>query len=65
MGNATVFADETFGFRAQQAAEKLLNAWLASQSETYRLSHDLAARLDTLSAVCPTSPFRRDGGLLP
>ena len=50
MGNATVFADEIFGFHAQQAAEKLLKAWLASRGETYPLSHDLAALLDILSA---------------
>ncbi|MDE0239275.1 MAG: hypothetical protein OXQ84_03605 [bacterium] len=30
MGDATVFADEFFGFHVQQAAEKLLKAWLAS-----------------------------------
>ena len=32
MGDAAVFADEVFGFHAQQAAEKLLKAWLASPS---------------------------------
>ncbi len=49
MGNAAVFADEIFGFHVQQAAEKLFKAWLASQGETYPLSHDLAALLDMLS----------------
>ncbi|MYA88127.1 MAG: HEPN domain-containing protein [Boseongicola sp. SB0662_bin_57] len=29
MGEATMFADEIFGFHVQQAAEKLLKAWLA------------------------------------
>lgn len=43
------FADEIFGFHAQQAAEKLLKAWLALQGKTYPLSHDLAALLDMLS----------------
>ena len=50
MGDAAVFADEIFGFHVQQAAEKLFKAWLASQGETYPLSHDLAALLDMLSA---------------
>lgn len=49
MDNATVFADEIFGFHAQQAAEKLFKAWLASLGETYPPSHDLAASLDMLS----------------
>lgn len=46
MGDAAVFADEIFGFHVQQAAEKLLKAWLASLGEIYPLSHDLAALLD-------------------
>ncbi len=49
MGDAAIFADEIFGFHVQQAAEKLLKAWLALQGETYPLSHDLAALLDMLS----------------
>ncbi len=50
MGDAAVFADEFFGFHVQQAAEKLLKAWLALLGETYPLSHDLAALLDMLAA---------------
>ena len=49
MGDPDVFADEIFGFHAQQAVEKLLKAWLASLGETYPLSHDLASLLDMLS----------------
>ena len=49
MGDAAVFAGEVFGFHAQQAAEKLLKAWLASLGETYPLSHDLAMLLDLLN----------------
>ncbi|MDE0524647.1 MAG: HEPN domain-containing protein [Boseongicola sp.] len=49
MGDAAVFADEIFGFHVQQAAEKLLKAWLALRGQTYPLSHDLAALLDMLS----------------
>ena len=50
MGDSAVFADEIFGFHAQQAIEKLLKAWLASLGEIYPLSHDLASLLDMLSA---------------
>ena len=50
MSDPAVFADEIFGFHAQQAIEKLLKAWLASLGETYPLSHDLASLLDMLSA---------------
>lgn len=41
MGDASVFADEIFGFHVQQAAEKLLRAWIALLGETYPLTHDL------------------------
>ena len=50
MSDPDVFADEMFGFHAQQTVEKLLKAWLASLGETYPLSHDLASLLDMLSA---------------
>ncbi len=49
MDDAAVFADEIFGFHVQQAAEKLLKAWLAMLGETYPLSHDLAALLDMVN----------------
>ena len=48
MANAAVFADEIFGFHAQQAAEKLLKAWLALLGETYPTTHDLARLLAML-----------------
>ena len=48
MGDAAIFADEIFGSHVQQAAEKLLKAWLASLGETYPLSHDIASLLDML-----------------
>ena len=51
MDDATVFANEIFGFHVQQAAEKLLKAWLASWGEAYPLSHDLAALLDMLNSA--------------
>ena len=49
MGDATVFADEIFGFHVQQAAEKLFKAWLALLGETYPLTHDLTALLEILT----------------
>ena len=35
MGDPAVFANGIFGFHVQQAAEKLLKAWLASLGEAY------------------------------
>ena len=48
MADATVFADEIFGFHVQQAAEKLLKAWLALLGDTYPLTHDLGLLFDLL-----------------
>ena len=48
MDDADVFADQVFGFHAQQAAEKLLKAWLALLGEVYPLTHDLEVLLDRL-----------------
>ena len=42
MGDATIFADEIFGFHIQQAVEKLLKAWLALLGKAYPATHDLA-----------------------
>ena len=53
MADSAVFADEIFGFHAQQAAEKLLKAWLAAKDQTYPLSHDLATLLDLLKSSEP------------
>ena len=50
MADADVFADEIFGFHVQQAAEKLLKAWLALLGETYPTTHDLARLLAMLRA---------------
>ena len=41
MSDADVFADEIFGFHVQQAAEKLLKAWLAALGTVYPLTHNL------------------------
>lgn len=50
MQDATVFADEIFGFHVQQAAEKLFKAWLALLGETYPSTHDLARLVEILKA---------------
>ncbi len=43
-----LFADEIFGFHAQQAIEKSLKAWLAARSVIFPLTHDLSRLLDLL-----------------
>jgi len=42
MHDSTVFADEIFGFHAQQAAEKLLKAWLTRLGESYPLTPNIS-----------------------
>ena len=49
MRDATVFADEIFGFHVQQAVEKLFKAWLALLGETYPTTHNLARLLAPLN----------------
>lgn len=44
IGNS-IFADEIFGFHAQQAVEKILKAWLAQKAIEYPLTHDLSRLL--------------------
>ena len=41
MSDTEVFDDETVGFHAQQAAEKMLKAWLALAGDSFPLTHDL------------------------
>ena len=60
MDNASVFADEIFGFHTQQAAEKLFKAWLALLGETYPLTHNLEQLLAMLAAREPDAE-RFDG----
>ncbi|MDP1634438.1 MAG: HEPN domain-containing protein, partial [Gallionellaceae bacterium] len=43
-----LFADEIFGFHAQQAIEKSLKAWLAARSIEFPLTHDLSRLLGLL-----------------
>ena len=42
------FADEVFGFHAQQAAEKCLKAWIARLGNRYPRTHDLMALIEAL-----------------
>jgi HEPN domain-containing protein len=48
MGDASIFADEIFGFHAQQAVEKTLKAWISAQGLEYPLTHNLARLLAIL-----------------
>lgn len=48
MNDPDVFANEIFGFHTQQAAEKLLKAWLALLGEVYPLTHNLELLLSIL-----------------
>ncbi len=48
MGDRTVFADEIFGFHAQQAIEKTLKAWLALSGVEYPRTHDISLLLSVL-----------------
>ncbi|MEW6228124.1 MAG: HEPN domain-containing protein [Bacillota bacterium] len=50
MTDALVFADEIFGFHAQQAAEKALKAWLALLGVEYPKTHDITLLLSMLTA---------------
>lgn len=66
MDDAATFADETAGFLAQQAAEKLLKAWLASMGVLYPLTRDLKALLDLAqSRTADAAQFRDLAGLTP
>ena len=48
MEDLALFEDETAGFFAQQASEKLLKAWIACMGEVYPLTHDLESLLDVV-----------------
>ena len=48
MTDEEAFPDEIAGFHAQQAAEKLLKAWLAALGLVFPLTHDLGALLEIL-----------------
>ncbi|MDE0146891.1 MAG: HEPN domain-containing protein [Rhodospirillaceae bacterium] len=60
MDDAAVFADEIFGFHAQQAAEKLFKAWLSLMGESYPPTHDLVELMEILTPRQPEAA-RFDG----
>lgn len=70
MGDIARFDDESAGFWAQQAAERLLKAWIACLGELYPLTHDLKTQLDLIEKrnsdasqfrdLEPLSPFAEE-----
>jgi HEPN domain-containing protein len=50
MTDEDTFADEIYGFHAQQAVEKALKAWLALLGVEYPKTHDITLLLSMLSA---------------
>ena len=50
MGDRQAFAEEIFGFHAQQAAEKALKAWAAFLGLEYPFRHDLGELLNLLES---------------
>lgn len=58
MMDSQIFADEIFGFHIQQAAEKILKAWLAAIGEVYPFTHDLGVLLQQLDQRgCDVEPY--------
>ena len=51
MTDPGVFADEVFGFHAQQAIEKTLKAWIALLGQEYPFVHDVDALLNKLDKL--------------
>jgi HEPN domain-containing protein len=51
MTDPDLFADEVFGFHAQQAVEKTLKAWIALLGGEYPFVHDLDALLNALKKL--------------
>ena len=60
MADPLVFADEIAGFHAQQAAEKLLKAWLVLLGDSYPYTHNLARLLKLLQEKDITSANFRE-----
>ena len=54
------FDDETVGFHAQQAAEKLLKAWLSCLGVNYPKTHRLETLIDLLNASGKFVPLAFD-----
>ena len=52
------FAEEAFGFHAQQAVEKALKAWIIMIGAEYPLTHDLQLLIDLLRGARQAIPER-------
>ena len=50
-GDTPVFADEIFGFLAQQCVEKSLKAWISLLYTPYPRTHDIVALLKILASA--------------
>lgn len=48
MLDSDVFAQEIFGFQAQQTAEKSFKAWISALGGSYGFTHDLGLLLNSL-----------------
>ena len=58
--------DEIYGFHVQQAAEKLLKAWIAFLGDSYPLTHSIEALLGLLAErSVDTAPFLDLGAYTP
>lgn len=59
MSDVALFEEETALFHAQQAAEKLLQAWIACMGEVFPLTHRLKTLLDIVEKrTTDASQFR-------
>lgn len=59
MTDTESFADEIFGFHAQQAVEKSLKAWISAIGGTFGFTHDVRMLLLTLREHgCEIEPFK-------
>lgn len=58
MADPSLFADEIFGFHAQQAVEKTLKAWITLAGGSFGFIHDLERLLLELEQLgCDSSRF--------
>lgn len=51
MTDTEAFAEEIFGFHAQQAVEKALKAWISALDQVYDYKHDLMPLLKQLEGL--------------
>jgi len=51
MLNPDIFAENIFGFHAQQAIEKSLKAWISALGGTYTFIHDIEELIENLQSM--------------